>query len=169
MGPYECAVAGGDEQISLSLSLSTSGDWSYLPQSRSIFHHQCVRGKAIKTALLFLSIMRISTRFSEIPPRALEIFGIFPLKCFLMDCSEVSETLVRLECSFLDFSVFIWSWNDKNLKYECTWTFHIINQFTSSLVYNSRNNGVCSHWDYFKIMLRFKQSTTNWSGELTRV
>ena len=95
-------LAGRDEQISfpLSLSLSTSRDWSYLPQSRSIFHHQCVRGKAIKPALLFLSITRISTRFSEIPPRALEILGIFPLKCFLMGCSEVSETLVRLQCSF---------------------------------------------------------------------
>lgn len=102
MGPYESVLAGRDEQIALS-PLSTSGDWSYQPQSRSIFHHQCVRGKAIKTASLFLSIMRISTRFSEIPPRpprALKIWGILPLKCFLMDCSEVSETLVRLECSF---------------------------------------------------------------------
>lgn len=58
------------------------------------------QGKAIKTALLFLSIMKISVRFSEIPPRALKIFGIFPLKCCLMDSLEASETLVSPECIF---------------------------------------------------------------------
>lgn len=76
--------------VDLGLKLSATEPKHILPS-------MC-QGKAIKTALLFLSIMRISTRFSEILPGALKILGIFPLKRFLMGRSEVSETLVRLEC-----------------------------------------------------------------------
>lgn len=42
--------------------------------------HQCVRGKAIKPALLFLSIPRISTSFSEIPPQSGANLKDFPLQ-----------------------------------------------------------------------------------------
>lgn len=139
------------------LSLPTSRDWNYLPQSQSIFHHQCVRGKAIKTALLFLSIMRISTRFSEIPPRAVEILGIFPLKCFLMGCSEVSETLVRLQCSF-GISVYLFGaevtklevWVHLNFPYNQTETHSPVHYYIIGTVY-SNNSSV--HFTFFLHLL----------------
>lgn len=125
------------ETTTPTLSPSASQDWSYLPQSQSIFHHQCPKGKAIKTALLFLSIMRISTRFCEIPTRAMKILGIFPLKCFLTDCLEVSQTLVKLECSFWISVNLFEAEMTKKFKYEGPWTFHIIRWKPSSTLFHT--------------------------------
>lgn len=101
---------------SLSLSprfLNLQGDWSYLPPCKSIFQHQCVEGKANKTALLFLSITRISTRFSEIPPRAVRISEISPPEMFPNGLFRSVTNSCWTWMQFWDFSVFIWSWNDR--------------------------------------------------------
>lgn len=59
------------------------------------------QGEAIKTALLFLSITRISTRFSEIPPQSGANLKDFPLQ---MPPKWAAQKCHKL----LELTVFIW-------------------------------------------------------------
>lgn len=110
MRPQDSDLAGRDERKPPppNQTPSTSG-WSYL----SLLVHRCV--SLLKTALLFLSIPRIIEDLVKSSSGKWES-GIFPLKCVLMDFSEVSQT----SFSLLSVLGFLWICSELNeQKWNC--------------------------------------------------
>lgn len=113
---WECPGRRSGPQLSVALYPQPLGIEAIILRATAYSSIHVSGQKRLKPAFLFLSVTRISTRFSEIPKDGLKSLR-FPPWIFLMGCFQVSQTPWRLECSFLAFGLFTLSYTICSLHY----------------------------------------------------